>query len=63
MRRRSAYARFARVSPERSEWLIHLLEGENPQGAPYVRIDANTGQILEMGRWPEVIDRDVSFLE
>ena len=37
------YARFARLDPERSEWLIHFLKGEDPKGAPYARLDAKTG--------------------
>lgn len=57
------YARFARLDPERSEWHLHFLKGEDPKRAPYVRLDAKTGQVLEIGRWPEKIEQIISFLE
>lgn len=57
------YARFARLALERPEWHLHFLKGEDPKRAPYARLDAKTGQVLEIGRWPEEVEQIISFLE
>lgn len=57
------YARFARISPEQRLWLIHLMKDGDPKGAPHVRIDAQTGWVLDIGLWPEDIGQDISFME
>lgn len=63
MMNRIAYGVFIANDPEKPVWKLHLYDGQKVGGTPYFQIDARTGEIQDLGRWPENISVVAAFTQ
>ena len=60
---RISCAVFIANDPDKPVWKLHLYDGERVEGTPYFQIDARTGDIQDMGRWPASINIVAAFTQ
>jgi hypothetical protein len=63
MMNRLSYGVFIANNPEKPVWKVHLYDGQQVGGTPYFQIDARTGEMQDMGRWPGNINIVAAFSE
>ena len=52
---------FISLGVEDSFWKIHFFDGKKVEGTPYVMLDARSGEVVDLGRWPAAINLISAF--
>lgn len=60
---RGIYGVFIKNDPQKPVWKVHAYDGQRVKGTPFAQIDATTGDIQDIGRWPDPLNTVSAFAQ